>query len=141
MTTDEVEMVRIAQRCIGESLDRARAVSIELTNEDGDQSIQLPTSALRFIGELFAALSENGGVTVVSRSKELRTMQAANYLNVSRPFVIRELEAGLIPHRKVGSHRRIQFEDLHSYKEKMIAQRKDALKSLSEDAAELGLDY
>lgn len=43
----------------------------------------------------------------------------ANFLNVSRSFVIKEMEAGRLPHRKVGSHRRIALEDLLAYEQKM----------------------
>jgi excisionase family DNA binding protein len=142
MSAEEVEMARAAQRCIGESLDRAKAAVITLTSDDGDlPPVRLPTRALRLIGELLGALSERKGVTVVSAKKEMSTVDAANYLNVSRPFVIREIEAGHLPHRMVGTHRRIQFEDLYAYKQRMLANQKEALKQLAEDAIELGLDY
>ena len=141
MSPEEMEMARVAQRCIGESLDRARAASIRLTSEDGEHSIQLPTKSLRLIGEVLGALSVQGAVTIVSSSKELTTLEAANYLNVSRPFVIRELEAGRIPYRMVGSHRRILFDDLYNYNQKMCANRKDALEKLADESSELRLDF
>ena len=71
----------------------------------------------------------------------MTTVEAAHYLHVSRPFVIREIEAGRLAHRMVGTHRRVQFEDLHAYKQRMLASQKDALQQLAEDANELGLDY
>lgn len=142
MSSEELEMARAAHRCIGESLDRARAASIKLTSEDGDlPPVELPTKALRLIGEVLGALSERKAVTVVSAKREMTTVEAANYLHVSRPFVIREIEAGRLPHRMVGTHRRVQFEDLHSYKQQMIIGQKSALKQLAEDANELGLEY
>ena len=142
MRPEELEMARSAHRCIGESLDRARNASIKLVSEDGElPPVELPTKALRLIGEVLGALSERRAVTVVSAKREMTTVEAANYLHVSRPFVIREIEAGRLPHRMVGTHRRVQFEDLHAYKQRMIAGQKDALKQLSEDANELGLDY
>ncbi|WP_295359634.1 excisionase family DNA-binding protein [Arenimonas sp.] len=142
MTPEELEMARSAHRCIGESLDRARTASIKVVSEDGElPPVELPTKALRLIGEVLGALSERRAVTVVSAKREMTTVEAANYLHVSRPFVIREIDAGRLPHRMVGTHRRVQFEDLHAYKQRMIAGQKDALKQLSEDANELGLDY
>ncbi|RNF83908.1 helix-turn-helix domain-containing protein [Lysobacter psychrotolerans] len=135
-------MARVAHRCIGESLDRAHAATIKLISADGDlPSVQLPTKALRLIGEVLGALSERKSVTVVSAKREMTTVEAANYLHVSRPFVIREMEAGRLPHRMVGTHRRVQFEDLHAYKQRMLASQKDALRQLAENANELGLDY
>ena len=142
MSPEELEMARIAHRCIGESLDRARAATIHVTSEEGDlPSIQLPTKALRLIGEVLGALSERKAVTVVSAKLEMTTIEAAHYLHVSRPFVIREIQAGRLQHRMVGTHRRVPFEDLHAYKQRMLANQKDALRQLAEDANELGLEY
>lgn len=142
MTAEELEMARVAHRCIGESLDRARAATIKVTSQEGEMApVQLPTKALRLIGEVLGALSERKAVTVVSAKREMTTMEAAHYLHVSRPFVIREIDAGRLPHRMVGTHRRVQFEDLHAYKQQMLANQKDALRRLAENAAELGLDY
>ncbi|WP_460890959.1 excisionase family DNA-binding protein, partial [Ramlibacter alkalitolerans] len=133
---------RVAHRSIGESLDRARAASIKLISEDGElPPVELPTKALRLIGEVLGALSERQAVTVVSGKREMTTVEAANYLHVSRPFVIREIEAGRLPHRMVGTHRRIQFDDLHTYKQRMVAGQKEALRKLSQMADELNLDY
>jgi excisionase family DNA binding protein len=73
--------------------------------------------------------------------QEFTTVEAANFLNVSRPFVIKEMEAGRLPHRKVGSHRRIALEDLLAYAQKMRAQQASALVLLADNARELGLDY
>lgn len=68
-------------------------------------------------------------------------MEAANFLNVSRPFVIKEMEAGRLPHRKVGSHRRIALEDLLAYAQNMRTQQASALERLADNARELGLEY
>ena len=142
MTAEELEMARVAHRCIGESLDRARAATINLTSEEGVlPSVQLPTKALRLIGEVLGALSERKSVTVVSGKREMTTVEAAHYLHVSRPFVIREMEAGRLPHRMVGTHRRVQFEDLHAYKQRMLSGQRDALREIAENANEIGLDY
>lgn len=142
LSPEDLEMARIAHRCIGESLDRARAATINLISEDGDlPPVQVPAKALRLIGEVLGALSERRAVTVISAKREMTTVEAAHYLHVSRPFVIREIEAGRLPHRKVGTHRRVQFEDLHAYKQRMLAGQKDALRQLAENANDLGLDY
>lgn len=135
-------MARLAQRFIVESLDRSRAAAITLTSETGDApSISVPTKTLRFIAEVLGALSERQPFSVMPATRELPTVEAANFLNVSRPFVIKEIEEGRLPHRKVGTHRRVALEDLMTYAQHMRAQQRQALQRLADNATELGLDY
>ena len=142
MSAAEVEMALTAQRCIMEALDRSRAASITLTTTDGEQPpIELPPVSLRLIGHLLGLLSERKAFTLIPAQQELTTIEAAHFLNVSRPFIVKEVEAGRLPHRKVGSHRRIAFEDLMAYAKKMRARQESALERMAENARELGLDY
>ncbi|MNS98086.1 Helix-turn-helix domain protein [compost metagenome] len=142
MTKQDMEMARIAQRCIIEALDHSRAVSITLSTEDGSQpSVALPPVALRLIGQVLGALSEGRPLTLMPAQREFTTVEAAHFLNVSRPFVIKEIEAGRLPHRKVGTHRRIALEDLVAYASKMREKQAAALERMADNARELGLDY
>lgn len=142
MTEQEIEMARVAQRCIMEALDHSRAASITLTSDTGEQPVvELPPQALRFIAQLLGALSEGRPVMVMPAKQELSTVEAANFLNVSRPFVIKEIEEGRLPHRMVGTHRRIEIADLMEYAKKMRERQKAALDRMAENARELGLDY
>ena len=135
-------MVRVAQRCIMASLDHSRAASITLTTDTGQHpTVEVPPAALKLIGQLLGAMSEGRPIALMPTEQEFTTVEAANFLNVSRPFVIKEMEAGRLAHRKVGSHRRIAFEDLLAYSQKTRAQQATALERLSENARELGLDY
>jgi excisionase family DNA binding protein len=72
---------------------------------------------------------------------ELTTQQAADVLNVSRPFLVKLLDQGKIPCRKVGSHRRVLFADIMAYKKQNNHQRLQALEELSALDQELGLGY
>jgi excisionase family DNA binding protein len=142
MSPQDIEMARVAQRCIMEALDRSRAAAITLTTDTGEHpSVELPPAALKLIGQLLGAISEGRPITLVPSSQEFTTVEAAHFLNVSRPFVIKEIEAGRLSHRKVGSHRRISFEDLLAYARQMRERQDAALERMAENAHALGLDY
>jgi len=142
LTAEEAEMAKTAQRCIMGALDHSRAAKITLESDDGSQPVvQLPPQALRFIAQVLGMLSERRPVVLMPGKQEFSTVEAAAYLNVSRPHVIKEIEAGRLPHRMVGSHRRIAFEDLQSYAMRVRAQQKDALQRMADDAREMGLEY
>jgi excisionase family DNA binding protein len=142
LTAEEAEMARSAQRCIMAALDHSKAATITVESEDGSQpAIQLPPQALRLIAQVLGAMSEGRSVMLTPAHRELSTVEAAHFLNVSRPFVIKEIEAGRLRHRLVGSHRRIEFSDLVAYRQQMHAKRSDALQRMADDASELGLEY
>ncbi len=84
-------------------------------------------------------LAKGRGVSLIPMEAELTTNEAARLLKVSRPYLIRLLEKGEIPFRKVGSHRRIRFRDLMAYKQRTDQQRLDALEELSALDQEYGL--
>lgn len=137
----EMELARVAQRCIMEALDRSKAVKIKLESESGDiPPIELPPASLRLIGQLLGLMSEGKPFTLMPEKQELTTVEAANFLNVSRPFVIKEIDAGHIPHRMIGSHRRVLLSDLFKYAQEMQIGREAALDDLSKLSQELG-DY
>jgi excisionase family DNA binding protein len=70
---------------------------------------------------------------------ELTTQEAADLLNVSRPYLIKQIEAGEIPHHKIGRHRRIRFNDLIAYKTRVDADRAQAIDELVAQTEVLGL--
>ena len=81
------------------------------------------------------------GVTIIPENAELTTVQAAEVLNVSRPFLIELLEDNAIPHRKVGKHRRVRMEDVMAYKARIDHDREAVLDALVADAQEQGMEY
>ena len=142
LSPQDMEMARVAQRCIMEALDHARAAAITLTTDSGEHpTVDLPPAALKLIGQLLGAMSEGRPVMLVPSNQEFSTVEAAHFLNVSRPFVIKEIESGKLPHRMVGTHRRVAFEDLIAYARKMRERQEAALERLAENSRELGLDY
>ena len=86
--------------------------------------------------DLLRYIGQGDAVTLVPVSQMLTTQQAADILNVSRPFLVSLLEKGDIDHVTVGRHRRVKVEDLFSYKKARDAKRSDALSELAELDAE-----
>ncbi|MBK5223899.1 MAG: helix-turn-helix domain-containing protein [Acidimicrobiia bacterium] len=102
-------------------------------------TVQFPKVAVDGLFEMLEAVAEGDIATVVRSPREVSTQQAATVLNVSRPTVVKLIDAGVLPSRKVGSHRRITLTDLLSYRDDMVARRRAVLDQMSRDAEELGL--
>ena len=89
--------------------------------------------------EVLRLVSSGRGFRMIPVGSELTTQQAADLLNVSRPFLVKLLEAGDIPFTKTGRHRRVRADDLFAYKEQRDAARSNALGDLARTDAEDGL--
>ena len=142
LNDNETEMVKTAERVIMACLDHSRAATITIESDDGSRpSVQVPTQILRVLGQTLGLMARHQPIMLVPEKQELSTVEAANFLNVSRPFVIKEIEAGRLIHRMVGTHRRIRFEDLMDYAKAMRAKQQAALDKKADNARELGLEY
>lgn len=101
--------------------------------------IRLPYSILKVLMEVVHEMARGNAVRVMPIHAELTTQQAAELLNVSRPFLVSLLEQGEIKYRKVGTHRRILLEDLLIYKDRRDRERLSALDELAKEDQRLGL--
>ena len=111
-----------------------------LRSPDGHQ-LEIPNSIYRVLVAAVTAMAQGSAVSIVPVHHELTTQQAAELLGVSRPHLVKLVDAGQIPHHKTGSHRRIYFEDLMQYRDMRDAQRAEALRELTRKSAEYGLEY
>jgi excisionase family DNA binding protein len=110
---------------------------LELRVSAGDQSVELP-EALRVVLEQAAhELVRGNRVSLLPLGRMLTTRQAAEMLNVSRPFLIQLLEREEIPFEMVGTHRRVAIEDVLRYRAQRSERRREVLRALSEEADEL----
>jgi excisionase family DNA binding protein len=116
-------------------------VRVHPPGEPNEVTIRVPREALELFVEVLGQMANGNAVTVVPVHAELTTHQAAELLNVSRPFLIDLLEAGRIPFRRVGTHRRIRFADLMVYKKQDDARRDEVLAELTRQAEDLALGY
>ncbi|WP_449430152.1 helix-turn-helix domain-containing protein [Pseudomonas putida] len=114
---------------------------IELVGETQRETVELPTFALRLLGEILSELALGNAVKVVPIHAELTTQEAADILNVSRPHLVKLLDQGALPHSKTGRHRRIKFADLMTYKQQRDQASRDAMDELAAQAQELGMGY
>lgn len=112
--------------------------NIKILLPNGNQ-IEIPYEILSMLKTMVQTLNNGGSLTIIPMNKELTTQQAADILNVSRPYFIKLLESGEIPFTKVGKHRRIFMQDLLEYRNKRDESREKNLDELSELSQELGL--
>lgn len=143
---EEVELAKAAQRCIVSALDHSHALNIAIVEDgieklDDSPLLRLPPRVLRLIADLLGALAQGKAVTIMPKELDVTTQEAARFLNVSRPYVIGLLEANKMPYHKVGTHRRIRFEDLVRYKEDRKIASDKAIQALVDQAQELELGY
>ena len=144
-TDEEAELAKVAQRCLMAALDHSRAHRIAVVGDDGELEgapvLEVPPKALRLFAEVLGLMAQRRLVVLVPQNHELTTQEAAAFLNVSRPFVIKEIEEGRLRCRKVGRHRRIEYEELRRYKETQQERSEKALQQLADLSQELGLGY
>lgn len=110
----------------------------KLVGANGEE-ITIPESVYQVLRQAVHAMASGKVISIVIQERELTTQQAADFLNVSRPYLIKLLEQGEIPYIMVGTHRRIRFDDLMKYKQQRDHKRRQLLQELVEISEEAGL--
>ena len=105
------------------------------------ETIELPRSVVGLLMRILTEMSEGNAVTLMPIHAELTTQQAASILGVSRPFLIKQMKEKRIPYRRIGTHRRVRFQDLMEYKHRIDSDRTKVLEQLAAQAQELNMGY
>lgn len=114
------------------ALQASGEANLRVSDEDGKVAdITLTPAISKLLMEVLHPIGRGDAVTLVPVSQMLTTQQAADILNVSRPFLVSILEKGEIPFSPVGRHRRIRAEDLFAYKAARDKRRSEALSDLA----------
>lgn len=140
-TQDEAEMAATARSLLITALDHSNAARIKITIEgqpDGAPVLEVPPRALRFFATVLRQMALREPLVVMPQAAQMTTQQAANFLNVSRPFVVKEIEAGRMACHMVNTHRRIAFEELVRYQAEQRERSTAALRRMSEIDRQLG---
>ena len=103
------------------------------------EPVPIPVAAARMLLTVLAEMADGNAVSLIPRHADLTTQQAANLLNVSRPYLVRLLDGGKLPFHRTGTHRRIRLKDAMAYKAEHRRLREAALDRLSDLDQELGL--
>ncbi len=141
-SAEEVALARESSRTLAAVLDtRDDTQQIELSTQSGSQRVTVPVSALRMLVEILTLVGAGNAVSIIPIHAELTTQEAADLLNVSRPFLIAALDRNELPFRKVGTHRRIRYQDVLAYKDSIDSARKKSLEELAAQAQALKLGY
>ena len=112
---------------------------VSLGNPATGEMIPLPAHVAELMKQVLSSLAAGRNVTVNEALDELTPNEAAEFLNVSRPYVAKLLDDGVLPYRQVGSHRRIPYADLATYREQERARARKAMQRLTRESEDLGL--
>jgi excisionase family DNA binding protein len=116
-----------------------KSVRLLVDGEHEDEALEVPRGAVELLARILAHMAAGEGTSIVPSHAELTTQQAADLLNVSRPFLIGLLESGEIEYRMVGKHRRVKAASLQNYVRIDSRRRREASDELSALDQEMGL--
>jgi excisionase family DNA binding protein len=137
----EAIIARTSKQLLSRYVREDQPLTVQVMDADHEEPIELPAGAVTLLLDILGAMASGQGVTIIPEDAELTTVQAADILYVSRPFLIKLLDEGQIPYRRVGKHRRIRMEDVMNYKRTIDQQREAVLDQLVADAQEQDMGY
>ncbi len=140
-TEYEMQQAKDSSRLLS-TYSAAEHVQLSLPNSHNDKkTVTLPGHTLQLFLDVLAEISKGHAVSLVTHQQELSTQEAANILNVSRPFFVKLLDSNEIPYRKIGSHRRVLLRDVITYKHDVDRKRMATLDELTQLSQNEGMGY
>ena len=119
-------------------LAQNRPAKASLVGPDGTR-LDLPAPLYTALRQIIPYLLRGDAVSLVPVHQQLTTQQAADFLNMSRPHLVKLLSEGVLPYTRVGSHRRLYFRDVVEYRRRRDAERRSALDAMVALSDELGI--
>jgi excisionase family DNA binding protein len=101
--------------------------------------LEVPAPVFHALVQVATAMAHGQGVTVMPQNALLTTQEAAEFLGISRPTLVRLLEDREIAHEKRGRHRRVLLSDLLGYQERMRRERRESLTRMAREGQEAGI--
>ena len=140
-TEADAVLARESVRRLASQLAKANgSMQLRVVEPDGaSETVTIPTAAFRLLVTILAEMAGGNAVRLIPHHAELTTQEAAELLNVSRPYLVRLLDKGRIPFHRVGTHRRVLFKDVMAYRAEHRRARRTALDELTRLDQELGL--
>lgn len=123
------------------TISKSKKQSIEIRIEETGEVLSIPKRAFTLLKVILENMSEGKTLTIASEDEELSTQQAAEILNISRPYLVKLLEDEKISFRKVGTHRRVKLKDLLEYEKTLRNKRRQTLDRLSKQGQKLKMGY
>ena len=139
---DEAEAV-IARRAAGSLKAVAEAhqsVKVSFGGPEAQIVVPLPASAVALLHAVLDTMANRTPISLHRHDADLSVQQAADFLNISRPFLIRQLDVGALAYHQVGAHRRVRFSDLMAYERQCWREQSKTLADLHDEEKRLGLD-
>lgn len=137
---DESAQAREASQALAQLLEQPNG-TVRMSDGAGSSVFELPTSAAKMLLRILSEMASGNAITLMPVHAELTTQEAADLLNVSRPYLVKLLEKDEIPYRKVGTHRRVLVSDLLDHKERRRAEQKRDLEELTAIAVDHDMGY
>lgn len=138
----ERTLARESSRRLAEYLKTGKPLKVQVIQQDEvGETIAIPTAALQLLEHILTEMAQGNAVTILPMHAEPTTQQAAELMNVSRPYLVRLLEKGTLPFYKVGTHQRLYLKDVLAYKQRVDNARHEVLDELVTQAQELNMGY
>ncbi|CAN5221729.1 helix-turn-helix domain-containing protein [soil metagenome] len=135
----DVELAKESSRKLASRLRKNSDLRLRFQDGRKTEELVLPHLVAKKLLEMLVEIGMGNAVQLTAIQPEITTQQAADLLNVSRPYVVKLVEEGTIPSRKVGPRRLLLLDDVAEYKKQMYGKRLNALNQLTQLSEDLGM--